>query len=142
MHLSVYKEVQAINSRLISSTYQQIKSIKASENKVKLTVIPDSGFWVDKQLEFEIKTSAYPKSPCRVQCKSEIIHPNILEADGEVCLSLFDEDWQPSMVIADYIFGILFLLHNPNFEDPLSDFFCIAKEQGKLAQAIDSLLAS
>ena len=139
MNISIYKEVQSLSLRLLSLAHGQIKSLKASSGKVKLVIEADSGFWETKSMVFEINTKDYPQKPCKVNCKSKILHPNILEIDGEVCLSIFDEDWQPTMRIEHYITGILYILHNPNFDDPLSDYFCIAREQGKMKQAIESL---
>ena len=46
------------------------------------------------------------------------------------------------MRLEDYVQGILYLLHNPNFEDPLSDYFCIAREQGRIQDAINSISAN
>ena len=140
MTTSIHKEVHFLLSRLESFGNGQIKSIKASNGKVKCTIQPNSGYWITQQLNFEIKTKNYPKDPCKVVCKSKILHPNILEVDGEVCLSLFDEDWSPSIRLEHYLLGLLYVLHNPNFEDPLSDYFCIAKEQGKMIQAIQSII--
>ena len=71
-----------------------------------------------------------------MKCLTHILHPNILELDGEVCLSIFDEDWVAGMSIGDYILGLLYLFHHPNFDDPLSDYFCIARDQGTMAAAI------
>lgn len=139
MNISIYKEAHFLSSRLPSITNSQVKSIKASSTRVKFVIEPDLGFWATKKLIFEVVTKGYPNSPCKVLCKSKILHPNILEIDGEVCLSMFDEDWQPTMRLEHYLSGILFVLHNPNFEDPLSDYFCIAREQGKMKQAIESL---
>lgn len=137
--MSIHKEIQCLNSRLASIGNCQIRSIKWEKNAIKVCVCPDAGYWAEKELKFEIRTKRYPKQACKVICKSNILHPNILESDGEVCLNIFDEDWQPSMRIEDYISGILYILHNPNFDDPLSDYFWIAKDQGKLPQAISSL---
>jgi ubiquitin-protein ligase len=139
MNLSIHKELQCLLSRIQQIGNGQILSLKSSTERIKCVIKPDQGFWATRELVFEIKTKNYPRSPCKVLCKSKILHPNILEIDGEVCLSLFDEDWEPSMRLEHYLIGILYILHHPNFEDPLSDYFCIAKEQGKISQAIQSL---
>ncbi|OMJ67103.1 hypothetical protein SteCoe_35826 [Stentor coeruleus] len=142
MNVSVYKEVHTLSQRLPSLCDGQVKSIKAADQKVKVIIKTESGYWSNKDLIFEIRTKKYPKSPCKVICRSKILHPNILEIDGEVCLSIFDEDWNPNMRLDDYVLGILFILHHPNFDDPLSDYFCIAREQGKMVQAINSLAST
>lgn len=139
MSVSVHKEVKIINEKIESITNGQVKKVKVVNSKVQIKVVPDSGYWEGKLLKFDIKINKYPIAPCKVICQSVILHPNILEIDGEVCLNLFDEDWDPKIRLDDYITGILFVLHNPNFDDPLSDYFCIAKEKGELAQAIQNL---
>jgi ubiquitin-protein ligase len=140
MSISIFKEVQVIRKKIESKQEQQVKKVKVLDSRVRVEVVPDSGYWEKKHLVFEVRTKDYPTQPCKVLCKSQITHPNILELDGEVCLSLFDEDWLPSMRLDDYISGILYILHNPNFEDPLSDFFHIAKSKNQLSEAISSLL--
>lgn len=139
MSVSVHKEVKIINERIESITNGQVKKVKVGFGRVQVRVVPDSGYWEGKSLRFDIKIGNYPGAPCKVVCQTGILHPNILEIDGEVCLSLFDEDWDPKIRLDDYIAGILFILHNPNFDDPLSDYFCIAKEKGEVAQAIQHL---
>ena len=139
MSQSIFKEVQMIRKRIESKQEQQVKKVKVLESRVRVEVVPDAGYWDKKHLVFEVRIKDYPVQPCKVLCKSQITHPNILELDGEVCLSLFDEDWEPSMRLEDYISGILYILHNPNFDDPLSDFFHIAKAKGQLTEAISSL---
>lgn len=140
MSVSVHKEVKIINEKIESITNGQVKQLKVHNNKVQLKVIPDSGYWEGILLRFNINATNYPKSPCKVKCQSQILHPNILELDGEVCLNVFDEDWSPKLRIDDYISGILYILHNPNFDDPLSDYFCIAKEKNELPDAIKNLI--
>jgi ubiquitin-conjugating enzyme E2 M len=140
MSISLFKEVQNIRKRIESLASGQLLKLKILNDRVRIEVKPDDGLWQKKHLHFEIKTKEYPRSPCKVLCKSQILHPNILEIDGEVCLSLFDEDWFPDMRLDDYINGILFILHNPNFDDPLSDFFHTAKSNGKIPEAIKSIV--
>ena len=57
-------------------------------------------------------------------CLTNIYHPNIDPTDqyANVCLNILD-DWPPSYGLQDLIQGILFLLHNPNLDDPLSPYF-------------------
>jgi len=144
MKLSLHKEIHVLSKRLPAATNYQLKNIKVtSQNQIRICVCPSSGYWYGQALTFEVKTKdSYPHKPCKVFCKSKILHPNILELDGEVCLSIFDDDWMPTMRLEDYVQGILYLLHNPNFEDPLSDYFCIAREQGRIQDAINSISAN
>ncbi|CAG9315857.1 unnamed protein product [Blepharisma stoltei] len=141
MKHSIYKEVQILSTKLDMLGDGQIKQLKVTSlQHVRVVVQPDSGIWSGKNLIFEIKTrNKYPQEPCKVICITSIKHPNILELDGEVCLSMFDDDWCPDMSIEHYMQGILYILHHPNFDDPLSDYFCIAKEQGRIEDAIQQI---
>ena len=139
MKLSIYKEVHVLAQHLQGEHCSQIQSVKVTPARnVRLTVVPDSGIWQGRTYLFEIKAKKYPIKPCKVRCLSPILHPNILEIDGEVCLSIFDEDWNPAMTLMDYMQGILYIFHHPNFDDPLSDYFCIAREKGTLKAAIEN----
>lgn len=59
----------------------------------------------------------------RFYCKTAIYHPNIdtmQDPDGEICLNLFDPDmWTSDSSMQDIVQGLLFLIYNPNLEDPL-----------------------
>lgn len=62
-----------------------------------------------------------------IHCLTEIYHPNIdptvYETDcNNVCVSLLD-DWQDNNDLEDCVQALLFLLYNPNTEDPLSPYF-------------------
>lgn len=94
MKHSIYKEVNRISTNLNEIGDQQIKSIKVTSSQhVRVVVQADSGIWAGKKLSFEVKSRhKYPSQPCKVRCVSSIKHPNILEIDGEVCLSMFDDD--------------------------------------------------
>ena len=74
----------------------------------------------------------FPASVPNVVCISNMYHPNIDNTGDEynVCLSLFDE-WQDTYGLEDCIQGLLFLMHNPNLEDPLSPFFepCMSEDE-------------
>lgn len=137
MKHSLFKEVHNL-SVFYENHDPQVKSLKVTSlNNVRARIQPNAGLWSGHLLTFEIRTKhCYPHSPCKVKCTSQILHPNILELDGELCLNVFDEDWSSSMSVFDYISGVIYLLYYPNFEDPLSDYFCIAKEQGRLPEAI------
>ena len=76
-------------------------------------------------IQFQIEMqSDYPLSAPLVNCETEIYHPNIDPTSEEynVCLNLFDE-WTESYGLRDVIQGLLFLMYNPNLEDPLSTYF-------------------
>lgn len=93
---------------------------------VCVTVSPNDGPYHGGKFDFEFDLSdGYPTSPPTVHCQTQIYHPNIDWCDdqGEVCLNLLDELWTQDMTLEDVVQGILFLLYNPNIEDPLSSMF-------------------
>lgn len=93
---------------------------------VCVTVSPNDGPYHGGKFDFEFDLSdGYPTSPPAVHCQTQIYHPNIDWCDdqGEVCLNLLDELWTQDMTLEDVVQGILFLLYNPNIEDPLSSMF-------------------
>ena len=61
--------------------------------------------------------SEEPEIAPTVRCISDIYHPNIDRYScfecTNVCLNLFDDEWQPDFGLQDVVQGLLFLLHNP-----------------------------
>lgn len=93
---------------------------------VFVTVSPNDGPYRGGKFDFEFDLSdGYPTCPPVVRCQTHIYHPNIDFCDdqGDVCLNLLDELWTPDMTLEDVVQGVLFLLYNPNVEDPLSSMF-------------------
>ena len=76
-------------------------------------------------------------APPRVSCKTEILHPNIrYEEQGHaVCLNIFDE-WEAHFGWDDIIQALLFLFYEPNWDDPLNEyFFIIMNNKNELSYA-------
>lgn len=46
-------------------------------------------------------------------------HPNI-DLEGNVCLNILREDWNPVLTISSVVFGLQFLFLDPNPDDPLN----------------------
>ena len=100
---------------------------------VLVTLAPRSGPYRGGQFDFEMDLSeGYPASPPTVRSLTTMYHPNVDccfydddedESSGDVCLNLLDELWSPDMNLEDVVQGLLFLLHEPNLEDPLSTMF-------------------
>ena len=69
----------------------------------------------------------YPSAPPIVTCLTTIYHPNIDPTSPEqnVCLNLLDYDEWTSydFGLEDVVQGLLFLLYNPELEDPNSPYF-------------------
>jgi ubiquitin-conjugating enzyme E2 M len=61
----------------------------------------------------------YPHKPPKVTCTTQIYHPNI-NLEGNVCLNILREDWKPVLDINAVIYGVIYLFHEPNPDDPLN----------------------
>ena len=57
------------------------------------------------------------KAP-KCKFKTKILHPNIHESTGDICINILKQDWNPSLTISNILVGILALLYNPNFGNP------------------------
>ena len=78
---------------------------------------PDAGsYWYGGKYLFSFHfPDDYPYNPPKVMCKTKIYHPNI-DYDGNVCLNMLKEDWNPTYTGLSCI--ALFVEPNPN--DPLN----------------------
>lgn len=98
---------------------------------VTVSIAPRSGPYRGGRFDFELNIGHhYPSCPPGVRALTKMYHPNVEfsgdeedEDDGGVCLNLLDELWTSSMTLEDVVQGLLFLLHNPNLEDPLGSLF-------------------
>ena len=73
-------------------------------------------------------TSKYPYEPPNILCLTPIFHPNIDyynfdECDTNICLDLFDEFWNSKFDLRYCVYGLVFLLKEPNLNEPLSPWF-------------------
>lgn len=63
------------------------------------------------------RTSPTPTGPLAVG--AQVYHPNI-DMEGHVCLNILREDWKPVLTINSVIYGLTFLMLEPNADDPLN----------------------
>jgi len=61
----------------------------------------------------------YPHEAPKVKCDTSVYHPNI-DLEGNVCLNILREDWKPVLTVNSVIYGLQFLMLEPNAEDPLN----------------------
>jgi ubiquitin-conjugating enzyme E2 M len=85
-----------------------------------VTLRPDEGFYKGGRFlfTFHIKPD-YPHEPPKIHCTQRIYHPNI-DLDGNVCLNILREDWNPVLDLNAVLYGLQFLFLEPNPEDPLN----------------------
>ncbi|XP_071954899.1 NEDD8-conjugating enzyme Ubc12-like [Antedon mediterranea] len=86
----------------------------------KLTISPDEGFYRNGRFVFIFKVGpGYPHDAPKVKCETKVYHPNI-DLEGNVCLNILREDWKPVLTISSIIYGLQYLLLEPNPDDPLN----------------------
>ena len=110
---------------------------------ISVTLSPKTGLYRGGKFDFELDVSTeYPSCPPVVHCMTQIYHPNIDFSDesGEVCLNLLDELWTSNMTLEDVVQGLLFLLHNPNIEDPLNCMFTGSEDEEEFQKNVRRFL--
>lgn len=89
--------------------------------KFYLAVMPDEGFYKGGRIIFSFTIpSDYPIAPPKIKCVTIPYHPNI-DLEGNVCLNILREDWKPVLSISSVMYGLQFLLLEPNPDDPLNE---------------------
>ena len=109
------------NIASFSNNQANVAQYEDNLDEFKVEISPNDGFYCGGKFEFEVKVQDYPQKAPTVTCNTQIYHPNIDE-NGEICLNLFSE-WAETNTLEDCIQGLLFLLYNPNLDDPLSPWF-------------------
>ena len=85
-----------------------------------LVIVPDEGFYRGGSFQFSFKIGPnYPFEPPKVKCVNKIYHPNI-DLEGNICLNILREDWTPAMTVNVIVYGLQYLLLEPNPEDALN----------------------
>ena len=88
-----------------------------------LLITPKEGPYYNAEITFRFQIKAsYPSTPPVIQCLNKIYHPNI-DDEGDICLSIINEWCPDTNDLLDCLQGLMFILYNPNLEDPLSPFF-------------------
>ena len=82
---------------------------------------PDSDtYWYGGKYLFSFNfPEDFPINPPKVLCKTKIYHPNI-DYNGNVCLNMLKEDWNPTYTGLRAIAGVYQLFVVPNPKDPLN----------------------
>lgn len=85
-----------------------------------MSVCADSGMWKKAKYQFKFSIpSGYPHEPPKVKCLTKIFHPNI-DLEGNVCLNILREEWNPVLCLNSVVYGIISLFYEPNPNDPLN----------------------
>ena len=143
----ILKQFKNLVRNITSFSDEQAKLSEEQPDEDSMTIIriaitPNDGHYKDGIFEFEIDISdGYPESnPPKIRCLTKVYHPNIDQIDeysaGDICLNLQDELWTPTLTLEDYVQGLLFLMHNPNFEDPLNSAFNGSEDEEEIHRNI------
>lgn len=88
--------------------------------RFELLISPDEGMYRGGKFRFSISANDnYPHDPPKVKCLQRVYHPN-LDLDGNVCLNILREEWNPILNLNSVVVGLLFLFLDPNADDPLN----------------------
>lgn len=109
------------NIASFSNNQANVAHYEENLDEFKVEITPNDGFYRGGKFDFDVKVQDYPKNAPNVTCATQIYHPNI-DDNGEICLNLFSE-WAETNTLEDCVQGLLFLLYNPNLDDPLSPWF-------------------
>ncbi|KAL4399097.1 NEDD8-conjugating protein Ubc12 [Malassezia pachydermatis] len=86
----------------------------------EVLIRPDEGMYRGGEFLFTIAiNNNYPHDPPKVKGVAKVYHPN-LDLDGNVCLNILREDWNPILNLNSVLVGLLFLFLDPNPDDPLN----------------------
>ena len=120
--LMMKKQMPEIEQNL-SNLVPQARLIKHGHSVMDFDVeiTPDTdSFWYGGKYIFSFTIPEdYNFSPPKVMCKTKIYHPNI-DYNGNVCLNILKEAWEPTLTALNCIGAIYFLFTEPNPEDPLN----------------------
>lgn len=101
--------------------------------RFELLISPDEGMYRGGKFRFSISANDnYPHDPPKVKCLQrvslwtrganicvQVYHTN-LDLDGNVCLNILREEWNPILNLNSVVVGLLFLFLDPNADDPLN----------------------
>ncbi|KAK6175505.1 hypothetical protein SNE40_013958 [Patella caerulea] len=134
--LPLMKEVQQLMKDIDSISNSQVK-VESFKNRdtltnrngatiLRLEIKPNDGYYNGTTHYFNIIITAdYPDEPPVIQCETSIFHPNIVDMSGlddqgsNICLNILEEsNWDPTIGLGGCVIGILYLLYNPQLDDP------------------------
>lgn len=125
---TLLREINLLARSISRTTAEQARLRERAEEVTTVHVIlePREGPYHGGQFEFEIYCSYnFPTDPPLVTCLTDIYHPNIgsptHQEEGMVCLNLLEKDmWSPQYTLLFVVQGLLYLLYEPNRNDPLT----------------------
>ena len=122
--IKLTKELVGLKSEISISVPQARLIPSKDKNDVmnfEVEYTPDkNSYWYGGKYLFSFHfPDDYPNNPPKVMCKTKIYHPNI-DYNGNVCLNILKEDWNPTYVASSCVAGVYYLFVGPNPNDPLN----------------------
>lgn len=106
------------------------------KNNIKhfhIRITPEQGIWKGGVFDFSFKIDEeWPHKAPNIKAITRIWHPNISE-NGEVCLSMLKESYNPTISIGNLIAGLQFLFCEPNPQSPLNNDAALQMRQDQQA---------
>ncbi|XP_071809693.1 uncharacterized protein [Asterias amurensis] len=141
---SLAKDFHRLLKNISGMSGGQARLVSWDESDLKkgivVSVVPDTGLYKDGEFIFAIScNNKYPTQAPNVNCRTFVYHPNIdaIDSDGDICLNLLDDGyWSSNMTLEDVVQGILFLMHNPNLDDPLCVLFSPEMDAEEFAENV------
>lgn len=91
----------------------------------KLIISPDEGFYKGGRFVFNFRVGPnYPHEPPKVKCETQVYHPNI-DLEGNVCLNILREDWNPVLTINSIVYGLQYLFLVNTYLSNINPYFHI-----------------
>jgi ubiquitin-protein ligase len=109
----ILREIREMNKENFDNHQISVTMKGDDPRHLIVTLTPDDGLYADGHYEISMTLpDNYPLSKPKFQCNTPIFHPNIAY-DGGICFSLLEEN-DPSLRLADYVHGLLWLMYYPN----------------------------
>jgi len=90
------------------------------ELNFQLIISPNEGMYQGGTFKFSFAIPpVYPHEAPKVKCVQIIYHPNI-DLEGNVCLNILRQDWNPVLSLNSVAIGLQYLFLDPNADDPLN----------------------
>jgi ubiquitin-conjugating enzyme E2 M len=83
---------------------------------IECTILLANSIYKNGKFAFNITfPDLYPFEPPKIKCRTKIFHPNITGED--VCLNILRQEFNPTVYLLDFAFGLFFFLININPND-------------------------
>ena len=92
-----------------------------------VSVTPKDGYWKDAKFDLQVNIpEGYPIDPPKVNSITTPIYHTNINFEGNVCMSILKEGWNPTFGLTGILIGIMDLFISPNPYDPLPNRGCLS----------------